>query len=74
MDPAYDSTRGKAAIDTRLSRMSEDQRREMTVAARAAQRKKIEQEIDPDGTLTPEELDRRVRYAVTARMASESGV
>jgi hypothetical protein len=48
VDPAYQSTGGKAAIYTRLSKMSAEQRREMTVAARAAQRKKIEDEVDPD--------------------------
>ena len=68
MDPSsYDSTRGKAAIIARLKRMSAAQRREMTEAARAAQRRKIEQEIDPSGELTPEELERRVRYAISAR-------
>jgi hypothetical protein len=38
VDPAYDSARGKAAINTRLMRMDADERREMTAAAREAQR------------------------------------
>jgi hypothetical protein len=69
LDAYHSTTRGKAAINTRLSRMDADERKHMADAAREAQRRKIELEIDPDGALEPEELERRVRYAITARMA-----
>jgi hypothetical protein len=39
---------------------------ETTVAARAALRRKYAQQVDPAGTLRPEERDRRVRSAMRA--------
>lgn len=39
-----------------------------TGPARAAWEAKLRAEIDPDGTLAPEELARRMEFAIRARM------
>jgi hypothetical protein len=68
-DPQITSDRAKLAINARLKGMTKAQRDDMTRAARAAQLRKIEDEVDPNRTLNPKERERRTKYALNGRMA-----
>ncbi|HZN75699.1 MAG TPA: hypothetical protein VFC00_29050 [Micromonosporaceae bacterium] len=57
------------AIETRLSRMSPGDRREMTAPARAARAQRLEDLVDPNRELDPQDRAARVSAARRAEMA-----
>lgn len=65
-DPVEMSRRGKIGALVTHSRHNPT---ETTAAARKAFLARFEREVDPDGVLTPEELQRRVCYARRAHFA-----
>lgn len=67
--------RARIAAHSRLANASEDDRRDMTAAARKAFADRWEQQVDPDGELTPDERARRAEHAKAVhfhRMALKS--
>jgi hypothetical protein len=65
-DPDEMSRRGRIGAHTLHSRYDS---RELTRPAREAFLSKFEREVDPDGTLSPEERQRRAEHARRAHMA-----
>jgi len=69
MDKRADlSLAGQIGINTRLSKMTAEQRQAMTDAANAGWLARFERQVDPDNTLDPEERRRRATYARHAYM------
>lgn len=71
-NPARRQLAAQVAINERLSRLSTDDRRQMTAAARAARRQKIADEIDPNQELDPADLAARVDARIRADLAKAS--
>lgn len=65
IDPEEMARRGRIGAHVTYSRHDP---RELTARARAAFLAKFEQEVDPDGTLAPEERSRRADHAWRAHM------
>ena len=63
LDAAQRRMRAQVAINTRLSRMTPDDRRQSTSAARRAALQRFERQVDPDGTMDPRERAERAEYA-----------
>jgi hypothetical protein len=63
--PAERAMRAKLASHSRWAK--EDPRRQMEIA-RSAQRRKLYEQVDPDGTLDPAERERRADHAFQAYM------
>jgi hypothetical protein len=57
-DPRYTTDCAKIAINKRLKTMTRAEREEMTRPAREAYLRKIEDEVDPDRSLLPQERAR----------------
>lgn len=71
-DPNTRSHSAIVASNTRMARLDAASRREATAAARAAIEQRFREQADPDGTLPPEEVERRVanlRRAAASRAA-----
>lgn len=68
MSPAERSLAGRAAALKRWSQT--DDRRAATAPARAGQLARFERQVDPDGSLAPDERARRAEMARRAHMAN----
>jgi hypothetical protein len=66
LDPERASLLGRIGAHIAHSRHDS---RELTAKARATFLDKFEQEVDPDGVLSPEERQRRAQHARSAHMA-----
>lgn len=64
-DPKRRSTNASIAA---LTRWSKQDAKQGTAAARKGWRARFENQVDPDGTLAPDELHRRTERAITAHM------
>lgn len=72
IDPTQRSLVNRANIYRRWSRADAEDRRAATAPARSGFRTRFEREIDPDGTLPPEERARRTNAAIRAHMLTLS--
>lgn len=68
-DPELRSLIASKAANVQYARLTPEQRRERTAAARAAYVEQLRDEIDPDRKLPPDELEQRVRSLRRAKMA-----
>jgi len=68
-DPELRSLIASKAANVQYARLTPEQRRERTAAARAAYTEQLRDEIDPDRQLPPDELEQRVRSLRRAKMA-----
>jgi hypothetical protein len=68
-DPAVRRLVASENSNKRWSRASKADRRTATEAMRAEKRRRLEQQVDPDGTLDPADRDARVRNLIRAEMA-----
>lgn len=66
LTPAERTLRAQIAANTRWGRTKD--RKAATAAARVGMRTKFEREVDPDGSLDPDERDRRVDSLMRAHM------
>lgn len=67
MTPEQRRDRARLAAQTRWSKP--DARQAQSEAARAAWYRKLEEQVDPDGTMPPHQRDTLVRSAAAAYMA-----
>jgi uncharacterized protein YkwD len=69
IDPETAHLRAQVAAHARWSRVPKADRTAATAAARAAQRTAYERQVDPDGTLPPDERSKLAANARAADMA-----
>lgn len=67
LTPQQRSERARIASNERWSRAGAREAQSATL--RASLRARLEQQVDPDGVMTPDELEQAVRNANRARMA-----
>lgn len=68
MTPEARRVRARLAAVSRIARMSAEDRRQMTAAARQALVAKYERAVDPDGVLSPHDLAQRSQELRRAEM------
>lgn len=68
LTPAERSLRSSIAANTRWSLADKAERSRVAQAGHDALRERFAREIDPDGTLAPDERAKRARYAYAAHM------
>ena len=68
-DPQERVEQGRKAANARYAKMSPEERLRVADAARAAQLRKLEDQVDPDRALSEEDRNQRVDHLIKARMA-----
>lgn len=71
-DPELRQLLAQRASSTHYATASADDRRAQTEAARAELQRRLEAEVDPDGILPADELERRVGHLRRAKLAEVS--